>query len=145
MAFRHVIRVGWGDCDPARIAYTGRIPTWALESIDAWWEAHLDGDGWFQMELDRGFGTPFVNMQLDFRHPVTPRHRLHCEVRPWRLGTKSITFRVVGFQDARLCFEGLFTSVFIDPEGFRSRTPPPEVREMIERMLAEAGETQLTG
>jgi 4-hydroxybenzoyl-CoA thioesterase len=138
MAFRHVIRVGWGDCDPAKIAYTGRIPTWALESIDAWWEAHLDGDGWFQMEIDRGFGTPFVNMQLDFRHPITPRHRLECEVRPARLGTKSVTFRVDGYQDCKLCFEGHFTSVFIDPDGFRSRTPPAEVREMIERMLAES-------
>lgn len=137
MGFRHVIRVGWGDCDPARIAYTGRIPTWALEAIDAWWEANLDGDGWYQMELDRGFGTPFVNMQLDFRSPITPRHRLICEVRPVRLGTKSITFEVNGFQDGTLCFEGQFTSVFIDPDGFRSRTAPPEVRAMIEARLAE--------
>ena len=137
MAFRHVIRVGWGDCDPARIAYTGRIPAWALESIDAWWEAHLDGDGWYQMELDRGYGTPFVNMQLDFRHPITPRYRLHCEVTPVRLGTKSITFRVDGRQDDTLCFEGQFTCVFVDPDGFRSRPAPPEVRELVEPMLAE--------
>ena len=40
-AFTHEIRVGWGDCDPARIAYTGHIPGWALQAIDAWWEAHL--------------------------------------------------------------------------------------------------------
>ncbi len=137
MAFRHVIRVGWGDCDPAKIAYTGRIPTWALEAIDAWWEAHLDGDGWYQMELDRGFGTPFVNMQLDFRSPVTPRHRLVCDVRPIRLGTKSITFEVKGFQNEVLCFEGAFTCVFIEHDTFRSRAAPAEVRSMIEPMLAE--------
>ena len=137
MAFRHVIRVGWGDCDPAKIAYTGRIPTWALESIDAWWEAHLDGAGWYQMELDRGFGTPFVNMQLDFRHPITPRHRLVCETVPVRLGTKSVTFQVRGFQDETLCFEGQFTSVFIDTDWFGSRTPPPEVRELLDRMMPE--------
>jgi len=55
MIYSHEIRVSWGDCDPARIAYTGNIPAWALEAINGWWEAHLDGDGWFQMELDRGF------------------------------------------------------------------------------------------
>lgn len=27
-------RVGFGDCDPAQIAYTGRIPDFALEAID---------------------------------------------------------------------------------------------------------------
>ena len=73
--FIHEIRVGWGDCDPARIAYTGRLPAFALEAIDAWWEHQLGGDGWYQMELDRGTGTPFVHMSIDFRSPVTPRHR----------------------------------------------------------------------
>ena len=34
--FVHEIRVGWGDCDPAKIAYTGRLPAFALEAIDAW-------------------------------------------------------------------------------------------------------------
>ena len=32
-------RVGWGDCDPARIAFTGRLAAFALEAIDAWWGA----------------------------------------------------------------------------------------------------------
>ena len=88
------MRVGWGHCDPAQIAYTGHLPTFALEAIDAWWEHHLDGDGWYQMELDRGTGTPFVSMNLEVRSPVTPRHRLDCEVWPSAIGTKSVTFRV---------------------------------------------------
>ncbi|THH37016.1 acyl-CoA thioesterase [Aliishimia ponticola] len=133
--FAHEIRVGWGDCDPAKIAYTGRIPEWALASIDAWWEAHLDGDGWFQMELDRGYGTPFVSMQLDFRHPITPRHRLICRVHPVRLGTKSISFAVSGFQNDVLCFEGEFTNVFVDPNGFQSIPAPVEVRALVAPML----------
>ena len=56
--------MGWGDCDPAQIAYTARLPAFSLEANDAWWEAPQDGDGWFQMELDRGYGTPFVSMHL---------------------------------------------------------------------------------
>jgi len=137
-AFTHQIRVGWGDCDPARIAYTGRISWWALESIDAWWEAHNDGAGWYQMELDRGYGTPFVRMELDFSHPITPRHRLICTPRPIRLGKTSITFRVEGHQNDVLCFKGAFTSVFIDASAFTSREPPPQVRKMVQAHISKA-------
>ncbi len=33
--FCHVIDVGWGDTDPAQIAYTSNIPAWALRAIEA--------------------------------------------------------------------------------------------------------------
>lgn len=133
--FAHEIRVAWGDCDPARIAYTGRIPNWALDAIDAWWEHHLGGDGWYQMELDRNLGTPFVHMSLDFRAPVTPRHRLMCAVAPVRLGTSSIEFRVVGRQGGVLCFEGRFVCVFIVADRFRSQPAPPDIRAIVEPLL----------
>lgn len=134
-AYEHEIRVSWGDCDPAKIAYTGRIPNWALEAINAWWEAHLGGDGWFQMELDRGVGTPFVHMSLDFRSPITPRHRLMCKVAPTKLGTKSITFRVEGFQDDVLCFEGTFVCVFIVAKSFEPQAAPPDIRAIVEPLV----------
>ena len=134
-AFTHEIRVGWGDCDPARIAYTGHIPGWALQAIDAWWEAHLDGDGWFQMELDRGYGTPFVNLTMDFTSPITPRHRLVCRVWPVALGTTSVAFRVVGSQDGVQCFTGRFVSVFMKAGDFRPVPAPDEARAMVERYI----------
>lgn len=134
-AFEHIIRVGWGDCDPARIAYTGRIPEWALQAIDAWWEQHLGGNGWYQMESDLGFGTPFVSLSMDFRSPITPRHRLNCEVWPTRLGTRSISFRVLGRQDNVLCFEGDFTCVFTHSGSVKTRPAPPDIRQMVEPLI----------
>ncbi|OUS34737.1 thioesterase [Rhodobacterales bacterium 56_14_T64] len=133
--FTHQIRVGWGDCDPARIAYTGRLPWFALEAIDAWWEHNLGGDGWFQMELDRGTGTPFVHMSIDFRSPVTPRHRLICEVWPCKLGSSSIAFRVNARQDGQLCFEGKFVCVFIAPETFTSKPAPQDIRDIVTPLI----------
>ena len=135
--FEHEIRVGWGDCDPARIAYTARIPEWAIASIDAWWEHHLGGDGWYQMELDRNVGTPFVSMAMEFRAPVTPRHRLICGVWPTKLGGKSITFRVEGRQDAVLCFEGQFTCVFTVADQFVSQPAPDDIRAVVEPLLRD--------
>lgn len=133
--FVHEIRVTWGDCDPARIAYTARIPWFALDAINAWWEHHLDGNGWYQMELDRNMGTPFVHMSLDFRSPITPRHRLMCEVWPVKLGNSSIEFRVDGKQDGILCFEGRFVSVFITADTFTRQSPPKDIRALVEPLL----------
>ncbi len=136
-AFVHPINVTWGDCDPARIAYTARLPYFALDAINAWWEAHLDGDGWFQLEIDRNVGTPFVRMEMDFRSPVTPRHPLLCETYPTRLGNKSISFAVKGRQDDVLCFEGAFTCVFTVADKFKSQSVPDDLRVVIEPHLRD--------
>lgn len=133
--FIHEIRVTWGDCDPARIVYTARLPWFALDAINAWWEHHLGGDGWYQLEIDRNLGTPFVHMSLDFRAPVTPRHRLQCAVWPSRLGNSSIEFRVDGRQNGIFCFEGRFVCVFAIADQFKSRPAPPEIRQVVEPLI----------
>ena len=133
--FVHEINVTWGDCDPARIAYTARLPYFALDAINAWWEHHFDGDGWFQLEIDRNIGTPFVNLAMDFRSPVTPRHKLLCETYPTRLGDKSITFGMKARQDGVLCFEGSFTCVFTIADKFQSQRAPDELRKVIEPLV----------
>jgi len=132
--FEHEIRIAWGDCDPANIVYTARLPWFALDAINAWWEHHT-GDGWYQMELDRNVGTPFVSMSLDFRAPVTPRHRLRCRVWPNRLGETSVGFRVEGRQGETLCFEGDFVCVFIRASEFRKNPPPDDLRRIVEEHL----------
>ncbi len=133
--FVHPVNVTWGDCDPARIAYTARLPAFSLEAINAWWEAHLDGDGWFQMEIDRNVGTPFVKLEMEFHSPVTPRHMLMCETFPTRLGNKSISFAVKGRQNDVLCFDGAFTCVFTVADQFKSREVPAEMRAVIEPLV----------
>jgi len=139
--FVHEVRVTWGDCDPARIAYTARLPWFSLDAINAWWEHYLDGDGWFQLELDRNVGTPFVHMSLDFRAPVTPRHRLMCEVWPSHLGTSSIEFRINARQNDVVCFEGRFVCVFTIADQFKSQPAPRDIRDVVEPLLRSAPAT----
>ena len=74
-------------------------------------------------------------MSLDFRAPITPRHRLICEVAPTKLGTSSIAFRVNGFQDGTLCFEGRFVCVFIVAADFTKRAAPDDIRALVEPLL----------
>lgn len=134
-AFVHPIRVTWGDCDPAKIAYTARLPAFALDAIDAWWGAHVGFGGWFHLEMDRNIGTPFVRMEMDFRKPVTPRHLLQAHVWPARLGEKSIEFRVDGLQNGVTCFEGRFVCVFTIADQFKSQAAPADLRALIEPLI----------
>ena len=136
MAFTHEITVTWADCDPAAIAFTGRIPYWALEAIDAFWR-DVVGVDWYALNLDLNYGTPFVHMSLDFSAPVTPRHRLICRVVVERVGTTSISFRVTGSQDGTDCFTGRFTSVFVISDQMRPTAPPPDIRARLEAARAE--------
>jgi acyl-CoA thioesterase FadM len=128
--FRHRIIVRWADCDPARIAYTGRIPYFALEAIDAWWGEHT-GDDWYSMNVDHDRGAPFVHLSVDFRSPVTPRHLLELEVRLLKLGESSIRFSVMGFQDGVLCFEGQFVQVYVEADAHRKTSIPDEMRRKL--------------
>ncbi|NBQ28970.1 MAG: acyl-CoA thioesterase [Rhodobacteraceae bacterium] len=139
-AYEHEIRVSWGDCDPARIVYTGKLPAMALEAINGWWEEHL-GDGWFQMEIDRNVGTPFVRLEMNFHSPVTPRHRLKCYVWPVKLGDTSIAFRVDGEQDGTLCFSFRSVSVFIVANEFKKRKTPQEMADLITPLLGPDWDT----
>lgn len=132
--FEHEIRVNWSDCDPALIAFTGRIPYFALEAIDAWWEHHT-GLEWYQMNIDRNIGTPFVHMSLDFRAPVTPRHRLICRVSLLKIGTTSIRHAVQGSQDGTLCFEGEFVSTFVMAKTMTPQKPPKDIRRLIDPLV----------
>ncbi|MCI4666190.1 MAG: acyl-CoA thioesterase [Neomegalonema sp.] len=134
MAFEHEIRVAWGDCDPARIVYTARLPWFALDAINAWWEHHT-GDGWYQMEIDRNVGTPFVRMEMNFRSPVTPRSPLRCKVWPNRLGQTSVGFHVAASQEGTACFDGDFVCVFTTADAFKKSPPPERLRKIIEEHL----------
>lgn len=132
-------RIGFGDCDPARIAYTGRIPDFALEAIDAFWEALLDGDNWFRLNVDQGIGTPFVHMAFDFKAPITPRSSLLCHVRPASVGTSSVSFRVVGRQDGTECFAAEFVSAFVSLPEFRKIEVPARIRAALGEAYPDAG------
>ncbi len=129
------INVRWADCDPALIAYTGRVPYFALESIEAWWE-HFVGMNWFVLNLDRGIGTPFAHMSFDFRSPITPRHQLQCQVKLLKIGSSSLRFSVCGRQNGVLCFEGEFVSVIVVSKSLRPQPVPAEILKIIRPLVA---------
>jgi 4-hydroxybenzoyl-CoA thioesterase len=125
--------VVWADTDAARIVYTGRFPNFALEAIEALLRARLDTD-WYRLNLDEGLGTPFVNLSLDFAHPVTPRDELDIEVTVARVGTSSVTFSVVGrlVSNRIEAFRASATKVFVDGKTNRPTPIPEKYRQTLE-------------
>jgi acyl-CoA thioesterase FadM len=76
-------------------------------------------------------------MSIDFRSPVTPRHRLICEVRLIRLGESSVRFAVVGRQDGAVCFEGEFVEVFVEADIHKKIRVPDDMRPKLEALVQE--------
>lgn len=108
----------------------------ALEAIEAWWKANLGMD-WYEMVVDRDFGLPFVHMSTDFRAPVTPRHKLVCEVRLLRVGRSSVRFGVRGLQNGVFCFEGEFVEAAVAAAAHEKTALPPEMRAALEALVVE--------
>jgi len=132
------VTVGWGDCDPAQIAYSANVPAWGLRAVEAWYRACLGAD-WYAMNLDHGVGTPFVRLAYDFRSPVTPRAPLLVTVWVARLGRGSLAHALEGRQDGALRFTGRMTAAFVDATVLTPIPIPPNMRASIAAYVRAQG------
>jgi 4-hydroxybenzoyl-CoA thioesterase len=145
--FVHRRIVVWGDTDSAAIVYTGRFLDFMLEAIEALLRERVGAD-WYRMNVDENIGTPFVNVRLDFKRPVTPREPLDIRVLVARVGRSSVTFAVQGdgAESSLLKFTGSATLVFVtarDVTGAGPRDIPDAYRRVLE--MEAAGATALQG
>lgn len=128
--FSYERTVHWSDCDPANMVFTGKIPYFALDAIDSWWEEKV-GDDWFRLNVDRNIGLPFVHISVDFKKPVTTRAKLICTVELIKLGSSSVRFHVVGKQNDELCFEGQFVEVFVQANTHTKISIPEPYKSLL--------------
>ena len=133
--FTHARRITWGETDAARIAYTPRFLDYAVEAVEHWFRERL-GTGWYEMAVDRGIGTPFVRVEIDFRSPVTPRDMLVSTVRLARLGGSSLRFAVTGRAGDRLVYEAALACAFVAMARMQPVAAPAELRAALEAEAA---------
>jgi acyl-CoA thioesterase FadM len=105
--------VPFGHCDPAGILYTPRALDVCLETIDEYWKSVLDGNGWFTLTTTFDRGSPFVNVNIDFRSPITAKSPIMIRLELTELGSSSVVFEIKTFQEGRLCFEAKMTCVLV--------------------------------
>jgi acyl-CoA thioesterase FadM len=123
----HRAQIRFSDTDAARIAYTGRFPSLAMDAIDGWFRDRL-GTDWFALNVDGGIGTPFVHLSIDMRSPLTPRDMLDCTVLVAKAGNSSLEFKVIGRVGDRVSFEGRFVCVFVDASTGKKMPIPARYR-----------------
>lgn len=133
--FEHQITVGWGDCDPAQIAYTAHIPAWGLAAVEAWYKACF-GINWFQLNLEYGIGTPFVSLDFQFKSPVTSTDTLKIDVFVARMGNSSVKHVVEGYQNGVLCFVGHTVAAFVDAGTMKPIPAPTNMRKRINHYIS---------
>jgi acyl-CoA thioesterase FadM len=137
--FVHRRIVVWGDTDPATIVYTGRFLDFMLEAIEALLRERV-GTDWYRLNIDEKTGTPFVNVGLDFKSPVTPREPLDIRVLVARVGRSSVTFAIQGSgaESGVLKFTGSATFVFVTTADARPCDIPAAYRRVLEMEAAGA-------
>lgn len=128
--FVHPHKVRFGETDAARIVYTCRFFEYALDAIDAWFEAVL-GDDLFTMNTARGISCPFVHAEIDFKSPLRPGVVLNSAVLVERLGRSSLSFRVVGRHEHGVSYVGKFTLVFVSLSNMQSIPIPDPTAGLI--------------
>ncbi len=128
------VTVGWGDCDPAQIAYTARIPQWSLSAVEDWYRYCLGLD-WYDLTLQKGLGAPFVSLNCDFHSPVTPRYTLQMRIYVVRMGYSSLTHQIEAFQDGVACFTTRSTEAFVDASKMKPVAIPDNMQKNIENYI----------
>ncbi|TAK48653.1 MAG: acyl-CoA thioesterase [Xanthobacteraceae bacterium] len=139
----YVYRKGvmWGDTDSAAIAYTGRFTYWTLEAIEMFLRERIGCD-WYTINRERDLGTPFVNVSINFRAPVTPRESLLIEVVVSRVGASAVTCRLAGRGESSnvLCFDATATFVFAE-NATLAKIPIPA--DFVDRLRDEHAQARL--
>lgn len=108
--------VAFGDCDPGGIVHTPRVFDYCMDAIDQFWKTLLDGKGFYELVVDHDRRTPFVNVNMNFISPITPREVLEITVSLAKVGRTSVTFEVAAAQSGRACFKGTLSSVLVERE-----------------------------
>lgn len=91
--FRHRHRVGFGECDPARIFFAPRAIAWAAEAVEAWSEAAL-GLSWAGA-LAQGREVRVLSMDCAYERSAAASQELELTVAPLAAGTDTFTVGAV--------------------------------------------------
>lgn len=130
--FNREKRINYGECGVSGSMYLPRIIECAVERVGEWYQSCL-GITWLDQCIS-GRGVPFVNIRLDCLLPMKAGQTITIVVRVPRLGTASIGYQVVGYDDdGAPCFVARMSGCYITEQdgGFTVLPFPEEMRGRI--------------
>jgi 4-hydroxybenzoyl-CoA thioesterase len=129
-------RIGFGECDPARVIYAPRGFDYAVEAVEAWWRGALGGS-WSDLEAQRRLEARVVRVRCEYLRPLVAGQVLHVAVSTVGVGATEFTLRVVGeLAPGHPGFRAHVVMSFADRVQLRSVPIPAEYRASIEAWRA---------
>jgi len=109
-------RISYGECVASGTMYLPRLIECAVERVGEWYQSCL-GISWLD-QCASGKGVPFVNIRCDCLRPLRAGQTVRMLVRVPRLGTASIGYQVVGYDDAGVpCFTLRLSGCYTTEQG----------------------------
>jgi acyl-CoA thioester hydrolase len=125
MAFRHTVRVRYGECDMQRIVHNAHYLAYCDDAVDTWCRSVL---GPFDAEDEPIFDFMLKRATIDWSSAARFGDVLVLEVRPARWGRTSFDVAVVAGAGERPVFTASLVYVSVVPGTARPTPVPPTVR-----------------
>jgi acyl-CoA thioester hydrolase len=133
MAFRHRLRVRYGECDPQGIVFNAN---YLLYFDVAFTELWREGIGPWQEMTGRGYDAVVGEARLAFRSPARFDDELDLVLTIVRLGRSSIATGVEFRRGEELLVEGELRHVVVSTQTWRPVPMPDWMRTGLERFGA---------
>ena len=135
-AFMVTRRIGFGECDAARIYKTPRAIDIAVEAIDAWFESAL-GASWATLLTQHNLDLSFVRIACEYLRPVTASQTVRVYIRVIKAEAAAITFMATAeIDDDQPCFRVTLVTCFNSRTTSEPIPIPSAFRQTIEDYLS---------
>lgn len=143
-ANRRRIKVQFGDCDPARIAYYPKLVVWVDHSTHHLFESA--GFSVRDLQLSRGIQVPVVGLSVRFLTPAIWGDEIEIESHIARWGSKSfeVQHRLTNVATSEPIAEATETRVCVElnpshPKQIRGQVIPDDLRDGFDAPASKAG------
>jgi acyl-CoA thioester hydrolase len=131
--FTHRIRVRYAECDPQGVVFNANYYAYYDLLITELWRAAI---GSYSAMLENGADLSVVESRARFISPARFDDELDLTARIARLGNTAMTTRIdITKADGTPITEGEIHHVFIDPDTYRKRPIPDDIRAALESYL----------
>ena len=133
MPFRTQVQVRFGDVDHAGIVYYPQFFIYFHEAFEDFFDEN--GFAYHVMLNQRHVGFPTVHIETDYKLPLRYGDALNVELTVPRIGTRSATFRYVGYRhrDGQHAATAEITCACVGMQTFRATPIPEDLRALFTR------------
>jgi acyl-CoA thioester hydrolase len=132
-AFRHLLRVRFGECDPQGIVFNAHYVAWFDVALTELWREALGS--WAAM-VERGVDAVVAELSVRYRAPARADELLSLTVTVEGFGTTSLRTRVDVLRGDDLLAEGRLRHVFVDAATWTPVPAPDWIRAALAPYVA---------